>query len=147
MELAAVVEALEARPEILAALDGPSVAHAVAGALHFAMLSLKHRGFEGEREWRILCPSRELQQHSPVRRRIESIGGIPQRIYEVPFSGKDDHFLPQLRWGFMLDRIIIGPSLHPDVVRQAIEAELRSQSVDRWDQLVNVSEIPLRQPG
>lgn len=47
----------------------------------------------------------------------------------------------------MLDRIIIGPSLHPDVIRQPLEAELRSQEVALWDQLVCVSDIPLRQPS
>lgn len=48
---------------------------------------------------------------------------------------------------YTVDCIIIGPSLHPDVIRQPLEAELRSQEVAPWDQLVCVSDIPLRHPG
>lgn len=146
-ELTMVAEELEARPDLLAAIDDMSVAQLVAGALHFAMLSLKHRGFDEEREWRILCPTRELGLGASVKRLVRSIAGTPQQIYEVPFHGKDDAFLPQLRWDNMLDRIIIGPALHPEMIKQAIEAELRSQDVALWDQLVCVSDIPLRQPG
>lgn len=147
VELSAAVDELEAQPGLLAAIDDLSVANMVAGALHFAMLSLKHRGFEEEREWRILCPTRELGPDATVRRLVRSIGGTPQLVYEVPFHGNGDAFLPQLRWDNMLDRIIIGPAQHPDVIRRAIEAELRSQGVALWDQLVCVSDIPLRQPG
>lgn len=146
-ELSAIAGELEARPDLLAAIDDMSVALVVAGALHFAMLSLKHRGFDEEREWRILCPTRELGPDASVKRLVKSVGGSPQIIYEVPFHGKDGAFLPQLRWDNMLDRIIIGPALHPEVIKQAIEAELRSQGVALWDQLVCVSDIPLRQPG
>lgn len=143
----AAVDELEAQPGLLAAINDLSVANMVAGALYFAMLSLKRRGFEEEREWRILCPTRELGPDATVRRRVRSIGGTSQLVYEVPFRGNGDAFLPQLRWDNMLDRIIIGPAQHPDVIRQAIGAELRSQGVALWDQLVCVCDIPLRQPG
>ena len=145
--LTAVVDDLEKNPAIIAALDDMTVAHVVAGVLHFALLSMKHQGFEEEREWRILCPVRELPPQAVVKRHIRSIGGIPQQIYEIPFHGKDDVFLPQLRWDNMLDSIIVGPSLYPDVIKQALEAELRSQEVMRWDQLVSISDIPLRSAG
>lgn len=95
-ELTAVAEALEDRPELIAAIDDLSVTQVVAGTLHFAMLSLKHRGFEEERECRILCPTRELAPGAAVRRLVRSIAGIPHQLYEVPFHGKDDAFLPQL---------------------------------------------------
>ena len=53
-------------------------------------------------------------------------------------------FLPQFSWGRLIDRIIVGPSLFPETVKAALEAQLRMDGVDRWDQLVTLSEIPLR---
>lgn len=147
VELGAVADALERAPGAVAAVDADMVAHVVAGALHFAMLSIKHRGFEEEREWRILCPARELSPDRPVRRVVRSVAGIPQLVCELPLHGKGGTFLPQLTWENMLERIIVGPSLHPEVVKRAFEAELQAQDVSRWDQIVELSEIPLRQPG
>ncbi|MDO9489193.1 MAG: hypothetical protein Q7J32_12520, partial [Sphingomonadaceae bacterium] len=89
----------------------------------------------------------QLPVGSPIRQSRRSIGGIPQTVVEVPFDGNDGEFLPQLNWDNMLDRVIVGPSTHPDVVKQALEAELRFQNTRLWDQLVNISEIPLRAPS
>lgn len=147
VELTKVVESLEQHPEIIAAVDEWTAALVVAGALHFAMLSAKHRGFEEEREWRILCLVRDLPPQPVVKPIIRAVSGIPQTIYQVPFHGHEGTFLPQFTWDNLLDRIIVGPSLYPEIVKQAIEAELKSQGVARWDQLVNVSDTPLRQPG
>lgn len=164
-ELSNVIAGLKAAPETIAAVDPWMVAHVVSAALHFALLSTKHRGFREEREWRILARADDLPTSGPVRRKIQSIGGIPQLVQVLPLHGhgsplpcnevqfqhgmESDEvmFLPQFSWGRLIDRIIVGPSLFPETVKAAIEAQLRMDGVDRWDQLVSLSEIPLRLPG
>lgn len=162
VELSNIVKGLKAAPETIAAVDPWMVAHVVSAALHFALLSTKHRGFREEREWRVLARADELHASGHVRLKIQSIGGIPQIVQVLPLHGhgsplpcnqvKMEHameadsvtFLPQFSWGKLIDRIIVGPSLFPETVKAAIEAQLRMDGVDRWDQLVSLSEIPLR---
>jgi len=161
-ELSNVIEGLEASPAAIAAVGSGMVAHVVAGALHYALLSTKHRGFEEEREWRVLALGTELSESGLVKPEIRTIGGIPQIVQIVPLHGHGSElpasqvtmmhamdtdsvtFLPQFAWGNLIDRIIVGPSLFPETVKMAIEAQLRKDGVDRWDQLVSLSEIPLR---
>jgi hypothetical protein len=56
-------------------------------------------------------------------------------------------YVPQFSWNKFIDRIIVGPSQFPETVKTAIEQQLRIDGVDRWDQLVTLSEIPLRPPS
>lgn len=146
-EFEKVVASLERNPDVIAAVDEWTVNLVVSGALHFALLSTKHRGFEEEREWRILCLLRDLPPDPVVKPIVASIGGIPQVVYKVPFHGHEEAFLPQLSWDNLLHKIIVGPSLYPDLVKRAFEAELKAQGVSMWGQMVELSEIPLRQWG
>lgn len=164
-ELTQVVDNLEASTAAIAAIDADMVAHVVTEVLHQALLSTKHRGFEEEREWRILALGRDLGENGPVKPEIRTIGGIPQIVRIIPLHGHGSDrpankinmmdamdndtvtFLPQLAWGQLIDRIIVGPSLFPEMVKTAIEAQLRKDGVGRWDQLVTLSEIPLRHSG
>lgn len=161
-ELADLIAGLRADPEAIAAVDPWMVAHVVSGALHYALLSVKHRGFREEREWRILARADDLPANGPVKREVKSIGGIPQLVHVLPLHGhgsklpcnqvtmqhgmesEDVMFLPQFSWDRLIDRIIIGPSLFPETVKAAIEEQLKLDGVGRWNQLVEVSEIPLR---
>jgi hypothetical protein len=164
-ELTKVVDGLEGAQKAIAEVDPWMVAHIVAGALHSGLLSTKHRGFKEEREWRILARTTELSPTSPVKPKIQSIGGIPQIVQVIPLHGHGSDlpcnlvtmahamdsdaitFLPQFAWGNLIDRIIVGPSLFPETVKAALEAQLLKDGVDRWDQLVTLSEIPLRHSG
>lgn len=164
-ELLKVVEALESSTATIAAVDPDMVIHIVAAALHFALLSTKHPGFREEREWRILSLARDLSANAWVKSAVRSIGGIPQIIQIMPLHGhgstlpcnqvtmdqamdsEDITYLPQFAWDNLIDRIIIGPSLYPETIKAAIEAQLRADGASLWDQLVSVSEIPLRHPG
>lgn len=161
-ELSNVIAGLKAAPETIAAVDPWMVAHVVSTALHFALLSTKHRGFREEREWRVLVRADDLPTTGPVRSKIQSIGGIPQIVQVLPLHGhgsplpcnevqmhhamesNEVMFLPQFSWGRLIGRIIVGPSLFPETVKAAIEAQLWMDGVDRWDHPVSLSEIPLR---
>ncbi len=143
-ELRRVVEAIEANAHVISAVDRMMVADVLSNALRFALLSTKHPGFREEREWRLICMLDQIPKGAPVTQIIRSVGGIPQRICELKLPQPSDLARDALRWDSLLDRIIIGPSVFPETIKDALERELKRQGVGRWDQLVEISDIPLR---
>ncbi len=144
-ELAGVIEALEANAAVLGRVDRGMVADVLSNALRFALLSTKHKGFQEEREWRLLCMTDELTTGTPIEQRVESVGGIPQRICVLSLPEQTHPDAGAMGWERLLERIIIGPSVYPHTIKDALETVLKRNQVSRWDQLVEISEIPLRQ--
>lgn len=105
-------------------------------ALQSAMASIKHRGFEEEKEWRVIyCP---LQPHDvSLTPTVKSVGGVPQLIYEIDFrSSINPTFLS------LIDRIIIGPTQYPEEIAEALTVILQRKAADRIP--IVISDIPLR---
>jgi hypothetical protein len=144
VELIRLVEALEVSAALISKVGRQALADDLAGALHFALLSIKHPGFKEEREWRLLCKVDELSPAAPVRQIVKSVSGIPQRICVLHLSEPSSAAEAPLRWERLLARIIVGPSMFPDTIKDALEHELKHQGVARWDQIVELSDIPLR---
>lgn len=107
-----------------------------------AMLCTKHPAFKEEREWRIF----HTPGYDPVGKlstSIESVGGIPQRVYKIPlkaFPGTPlDTSIPTL-----LDRVIIGPSQMPDTLFDAFLGVLTDKGIAAPHTKIHVSGVPLR---
>ncbi len=96
---------------------------------------LKHPGFHEEREWRALhfptvFPSQEIKFST------ETIGGVPQIVYLLPFVGA-------LSLGKILDRVIIGPTQYPWPIASAFSSALGAIGIDAKYKII-ASEIPIR---
>jgi hypothetical protein len=72
------------------------------------------------------------------------IGGVPQIVYEIPLDEKKSNEIADLDLFRMLDRVIVGPSPYPWVTRQAFVEALKAEGVDRAEEIVWASDIPLR---
>lgn len=138
-----VLDGLRANLPLLASVKDMTAAQVIVSALQFALLSSKHKGFAEEKEWRVLYLENQHQTDSPVKRRVRSIGGVPQVVYELPLNKRAG--VPQLNWDKLLHGILIGPSLYPEVIQRAFQVELKRLGVGRFDQIVEISDIPLRQ--
>jgi hypothetical protein len=112
-------------------------------AFRLAILCTKHPGFREELEWRVIYSPR-YRPSARIRREIESINGAPQPVCkitleDVPVEGLIGAAIPSL-----VERIIIGPSRHPDVIWEAFVDLLREIGVDAPESRVFASDIPLR---
>jgi hypothetical protein len=142
-QLDGVADAVQADFSFLGSIPRDILVEAVARALIFAAVGLKHIGFEEEREWRVV----HLPHLATSRRLVEdhiSIRGIPQPIFKIPmvnypeegFTGAEPHEL--------INRIIIGPTQYPVAVRSSLLARLYALKVPNPEHKIVVSGIPLR---
>ena len=148
-----VVAAVERSGELLQQLGGKAVHDLIVNAFRFAVQSTKHPSFKEEREWRIiytptLLESAGLQkpdQADRVPTEIMALGGVPQRVYSIPFKDHPDEGFVGATVPDLLDRILIGPSQDSYVIQQAFVAELTRLKVPEPEKRVMITDVPLRQ--
>lgn len=115
----------------------------VTNALHFAILSLKHPGFREEREWRVIH-SPSLMPSPRIRYDIETINGVPQRVYKLPLMNFPEEGLIGATLPELIEEIIIGPTATPWPIYEALASKLEAKGMqDAWRR-VRISNIPLR---
>jgi hypothetical protein len=108
-----------------------------------AMLCTKHPGFREEREWRVIySPTYERSDHITID--VQSIGGTPQPISKIPLSDIPDEGLVGIEIPALVERVIIGPTQYPWVIREAFVAVLSAAGMPDPPSRVIVSDIPLR---
>lgn len=145
-EFEATVERLEQNPDALKAIDPQFLKSLTYNALQFAMLSAKHIGFREEREWRIIHSPREFSS-AFVMPTFETVRGKPEVVYHLPLSNLEGMNYPQIDLNKLLHRVIIGPCQNPFQIASTFEDILRSLQIDKPDERIRISLIPLRQPG
>ena len=104
----------------------------------FAIISIKHPGFEEEREWRFVFQVPQGQVPRFLKKDSVSIDGTPQTIYKIPLAG-DMISIPKL-----VDHVIIGPTYYPDTIKNVFIDELDHIGFRAADERVIASNIPLR---
>ena len=72
---------------------------------------------------------------------IVTIQGTPQNIVKINLENAN---FGNLKFKDMIDKIIIGPSLHPFEIYKSIVSALRHIGVEEPEKMVNISDIPLR---
>ena len=145
-QLEMVIDRLRQAPALLHNVTADTAFGAVSSVLDFAILSVKHMGFEEEREWRVIHrPFDYASAH--VVGKIASIGGTPQLIYQMPLVDREGMNMPHLTLDRLLHRVIVGPSLHPETTWRALVEALRTKGVNTPEDRVVISDIPLRQTG
>jgi hypothetical protein len=142
-ELNAVVTNIGANQEFLRTVDRVMLQDHLHAMLTSAMVCLKHEGFNEEREWRVIhSPARHSGEH--LLSTIEVIGGVPQRVYKIPFRSDAEAGLTGLNPNELIDRIIIGPTQYPFAMFEAFVAALVDVGVADAATRVFISQIPER---
>lgn len=111
----------------------------------------KHSGFKEEREWRVAYNPAH-RPSSEIRMTRQTIAQVPQKIGVIDFAK-----IPNDRGGKgvgisdFLERIIIGPMEHPNVVKNAFvdyllggKQDPTPEELKKATSMVIVSDIPLR---
>ena len=103
----------------------------------------KHPGFREEREWRAV--------HNPllfptplIKPSTQTIGGIPQLVYNLPLDRTVDTVLEDMDFAILFDRLIIGPTLYPIAMFDAIAEALTRAGVAEAGKKIIISDIPMR---
>ncbi len=138
-----VTIAIQKETEFLRSIPRDDLVEAVARTLIFAAVSLKHIGFEEEREWRVVY----LPHLAVSKRLIEDhvcIRGIPQPIFKIPMKDYPDEGFVGAEPPALINRIIVGPTQYPVAVRSSLVAQLIQLNVPDAHAKVVVSGIPLR---
>ena len=107
------------------------------------VLSLKHKGFEEEKEWRILYNDKIYPSDGVAEERIEIIKGMPRIIKVINFE-KLNEFGYSTKLNDILYKIIIGPSDNPIQLQEIFIKKLTENGVVDAEKKVVISEIPIR---
>jgi hypothetical protein len=115
----------------------------VFGLLTSIAVCSKHVGFKEEREWRVIyLPN--YRRSDVITSSTQTIGGIPQIVYEMPLKEDPDHDVKGVGIPALIERIIIGPSMYPVPMAMAFIEALRKADVQDPEKRVFVSNIPIR---
>lgn len=98
----------------------------------FEAITLKHPGFKEEAEWRVSYWEVFRKLDPPKKTNVE-INGKNEVIFRMQFEDWEG-----------LDRVIIGPSSDPSGSAGRVIAALKIAGVDRAEEKVVISQIPLR---
>lgn len=147
-----LVDAIEGNFDHVKALGVDGVHSALMAAFRFAIQSTKHPAFKEELEWRVIyAPTLLPQTPEILERQIErvpteimSLGGVPQRVYSIPFKDYPEEGFCGASVPDLLDFILIGPSQDAHAIQQALIGELLRLGVPEPGLKVRITGIPLR---
>lgn len=143
-ELGRLADGITAAAEVLRALPLEEWVRLLLQMFRFILLTTKHPGFHEEREWRIVHspawnPSTVLEDTCVM------VGGVYQRVFTIPLESDPARGLTGASVPDILDRLILGPTRHPQVAYDAFVRLLLDAGVEDAQSRVVRSEIPLRQ--
>lgn len=145
-ELQRVSRRIREHADEVRALDREVAAAVLFNMFRFAVLCTKHPGFSEELEWRVIASP--LMNPSPLlTQSVEVIRGTPQTVQKLGLTNLPDLGVVGLELSEILDRLIIGPCEFPDVIRKALHQLLREREIAEPENLLYVSDIPLRLPN
>lgn len=134
---------LRAAKDFLKRIDRAQVEDMLFQTMLNTALCCKHPGFSEELEWCIVHVE-GLFGDSKLVEDIAVIRGVPQKIMKIPLSSFEESGMPGMQIHELLDRVIIGPTDYPDIVREAYVHKLNELNVPDAEKKVFASEIPLR---
>lgn len=108
-----------------------------------AMLCTKHPGFAEEREWRIIYSPTFLASKR-IKPDIQSIGGVPQKLYKIPLKNEPSENLVGIEIAEIVSSIIVGPTQFPREIGEALVDLLTNKGMQDAATKVVISDIPLR---
>lgn len=111
--------------------------------LRYAAVSTKHPAFREEEEWRVVA-SPAMAASDLVRQDVALIGDVPQTVLKLKLEDRPDRGVGGLNPSVFIDRILIGPCEHPDVIFRAMWKTLADLGVADPDKKIMVTGVPLR---
>jgi hypothetical protein len=112
-------------------------------AFRFAAICTKHPAFLEEREWRVIS-TQVLHESDRLKPIPELIGSVPQLILKLKLENVPEEGLYGLSMSEFLDRILIGPCEHPEIIAASLASLLSSRGIDNPEKKIHITGVPLR---
>ncbi len=112
-------------------------------AFRFAAICTKHPAFLEEREWRVIS-TQVLHESERLKPTPEIIGGVTQLLLKLKLVDVPEEGLTGLDIPDFLDRVLIGPCEHPEVIAASLINLLESAGVEGASKKVHITGVPLR---
>lgn len=141
--LAEILDNIEANQNIIGNFERNRLAVALNHVFEMAVLSTKHPGFKEEQEWRIFYRP-TLDDNHGAEYSLETIGGIPQGIYKLKLRNSPEEGVFGFTIAENLCQVIIGPTDHDFVIREALATSLRKLGIENSNKMIVESNIPMR---
>jgi len=138
-----IVDEVISNVDFLKTISSEVIENMIFLTLVMFSVSLKHKGFLEEREWRIVyLPF--LYATSSISEAVEIIGGIPQKVCKISLMDCLEKGVSGLEVEKLISGVLIGPTEYPLVIYDAFIDTLGRAGVENaWD-CVKISYIPLR---
>lgn len=117
--------------------------HGMFEAFRFAAICTKHPAFLEEREWRVVS-TQILHESERLKPTAEIIGGVTQLLLKLKLEDVPEEGLTGLTIPEFLDRVLIGPCEHPEVIAASIASLLESAGVANPEKIIHITGVPLR---
>ncbi|MDZ4074701.1 MAG: DUF2971 domain-containing protein [Hylemonella sp.] len=118
--------------------------HGMFEAFRFAAICTKHPAFQEEREWRVVS-TQILHESERLKPIPELIGGVPQLLLKLKLEDVPDEGLYGLSMPEFLDKILIGPCEHPEVIAASLASQLKARGFENPENRIHITGVPLRQ--
>lgn len=145
-KLGEITSAIEQNKKFISNLDPDSVKNTLFEMFRFASLCNKHPGFEEEKEWRLVSTPM-IYSSSNLKQEVEIVKGIPQKVIKLGLHDNLANNSPEFEFSALIQKIIIGPCQFPNVIFQSLCNSLTNIGVNSPHEIIEISEIPYRQPN
>ncbi|MCF8478082.1 MAG: DUF2971 domain-containing protein [Pseudolabrys sp.] len=143
LEFARTVGRIEQNMDFVRGLGKDTVFNNVFNMFRAACICTKHPGFKEEREWRVVY-SPKIKRSARIIEDVASIRGTPQVIQKIPLKDVPEEGLVGASLKGLVRSVIVGPSQFPFEIREAFVKKLTEKGFENAEQIVSVSNIPLR---
>lgn len=138
-----IVSEITSNEALLKSLSRSDLDELLYNLYYFSIVCTKHPGFAEENEWRVIAAP-ALYKSAHIMTSIEWIGRVPRKIAKLKLKDMRAEGLPGLTIPELLDRVIIGPCKHPNVIADSLCELMISADIQDASSRIVISDIPLR---
>jgi len=138
-----LADSIEANIGFLQKLERDEIERVLFNLFHFSVVCTKHPGFGEELEWRVIA-SVEMYDNEHLPQNIQSVRGVLQKIVKLKLKDMTTEGLPGLALPDLLERVIVGPCKHPDVIADSLCELMINAGIPDASSRIVISDIPLR---
>lgn len=119
-------------------IDQKELKSRIINMIQAAVVSIKRPCFREEQEWRVIAMADHL---SVLKRDAECISGIPQVVVKQPLTKEGENTDKGFSIAEDLEYIIIGPTLRPHIIADALVFELEKYGIKEPWKMIKTSGI------